>query len=391
LQLKIIGITGSYGKTSVSYAVSAVLSRKYSLNKTDINLDTNYNLPITILKTKIWNEVLVLEYGVDHLGEMDNHLRLVKPKIGVLTGITPVHADKEHLGSLENIIKEKRKLIDSLSPDGLAIFNYDDEIVRNIGSKYEGRKIFYGTNKFADVWASDIKITTEKTLFKINQKESNSKVGASKDIEIQTGLLGFPAVYSCLAAWIIGKELKLGEDIIKKTLKELKPLRGRLSIEKGPMETILVNDALRANLASTLSGLKSFSQFQGRKIAVLGEMGEIGEEGESVHKEVGKEFAKLKIDVLVGIGPLAKFIIDGARENKMKDSSLYWVNNVAEAAKRLEGILKKNDLLYLKGSLLKHLERVILILNKEKIDCDKISCNRYSSCGTCPNKVLKVK
>ncbi|MGB9637647.1 MAG: Mur ligase family protein, partial [Microgenomates group bacterium] len=124
LQLTVVGVTGSYGKTNAVRAIAEVLSAKYSVNKTDLNLDTLYNLPITILRTKIWNEVLVLEYGIDHLGEMETHLSLVKPKIAVLTGIVPVHTDEEHLRSLKNVILEKRKLVESVPADGLAIFNY---------------------------------------------------------------------------------------------------------------------------------------------------------------------------------------------------------------------------------------------------------------------------
>lgn len=386
LQLTVVGVTGSYGKTSAVTAIAKVLASKYSVNKTDLNLDTIFNLPITILKTKLWNEVLVLEYGVDHIGEMDKHLSLVKPKIAVLTGITPVHADKEHFGSLENIIKEKRKLIDALSPDGLAIFNYDDEIVRKIGEEYHGRKIFYGTKKEADIWASEIKITMERTFFRVNEGD-----GGNKRAEVETGLLGYPAVYSCLVAWAVGRELEVPEDMIIKSLKELKPLKGRFNIEPGPMGTTLVNDTLRANYASTLSGLKSFSEFPGRKIAILGEMGEVGEAAEKVHKEVGEQVVRSKIDFLVGVGPLAKFIVDEAKKSGMMGSSLFWAKDVREGTEILKKIIKKDDLLYLKASLLRHLERIIYILSGEKISCTEVACHNYEQCSTCSKKSIKVK
>ncbi len=383
LQLTVIGVTGSYGKTSAVTAIANVLSSKYSVNKTDLNLDTVFNLPITILKTKIWNEVLVLEYGVDHIGEMDQHLSLVKPKIAVLTGITLVHADEGHFGSLENIVKEKRKLIEALPTDGLAIFNYDDEIVRKIGEKFSGRKIFYGTRKDADIWASDINILTSGTKFLVHEGDG--------EIEAETGLLGYPAVYSCLAAWTVGREFRVTTDNILKSFKNLKPLKGRFSIESGPLGTILVNDSLRANLASTISGLKSFAEFPGRKIAILGEMGEVGDDSEKVHREVGEQVVKSKIDLLIGIGPLTEFIVDEARKVGMKSSSIFWAKDVREGAEILKKIIKKDDLLYLKASLLRHLERIILILNEEKINCDEVICHRYGECSTCSKKSIKVK
>lgn len=380
LQLQIVGITGSYGKTGVVTVVSKVLGAKFSVNKTDTNLDTVFNLPITILKTKIWNEVLVLEYGIDHKGEMDSHLSLVKPKIVVLTGISPVHSDEEHLGSLENIIIEKTKLINSIPDDGLAIFNFDDPIVRKIGENFLKPKKFYGTSKKADIWADNIKMTSEGTSFTLCKKE--------KKILIKTGLIGYPAVSNCLAAYIVGCEFKVEENQILEKLKELKPLKGRLSFEKGPLGSNLLNDSLRANPASTISGLKTLSQFSGRKIAVLGEMGELGELEEKMHRLVGKEIAGLKIDYLVGVGPLTKYIIAEAEKNGFDKKRCYWAKDVKQAAEILKKILKDGDIFYLKASLLRHLERIILILNGEKVCCNEIVCHYYQKCSTCP-KLLK--
>lgn len=376
LQLIIVGVTGSFGKTSAVRAIAAVLREKYSVNQTDLNLDTVYNLPITILKTKIWNEVLVLEYGVDHVGEMDKHLSLIKPKIAVLTGITPVHADEEHFGSLENIIKEKRKLIDSLSADGLAIFNYDDEKVREVGKEYGGRKVFYGTKKEADIWASDIKIEITGTKFSVHNGDAK--------INVETKLLGYPAVYNCLIAWAVGQELKVKADKILKALRDLKPLKGRFSIEPGPLGTTLVNDTLRANLASTISGLKSLAEFSRRKVAVLGEMGEVGAMAESVHREVGKQAAKSHLEYLVGVGPMTKFLVEEAGKSGMKKENIFWAEDVGEAAEILEKKLGKGDLLYVKASLLRHLERVVLLLEGKKVSCTEVVCHHYQPCSTCP-------
>lgn len=376
LQLTVVGVTGSYGKTAAVYAIARVLSSKYSVNRTDLNLDTAFNLPITILKTKIWNEVLVLEYGVDHQGEMDQHLSLVKPQIAVLTGITPVHSDKDHMGSLNNIIKEKRKLVEAIPKDGLAIFNYDDEIVRGVGQEFLGRKIFYGTKKEADIWADDIKIALSGTEFNLHD--------GNEEIKIKTGLIGYPAVYTCLVAKIIGEELKVKQDKILAKLAQIKPLPGRLSVEPGPLGTVLINDAKRANPASTIAGLRSLSEFPGRKVAVLGEMGELGELEEKMHREIGREVAKLKIDFLVGVGPLTKFIIEEAVKNGKNKSEIFWTKDVQEAAEYLRRILQKGDLLYLKASLLRHLERIILLLEGKEVKCKEIVCHHYQPCETCP-------
>jgi len=375
LQITVIGVTGSYGKTSTVRAISEVLSTRYSVNKSDLNLDTVYNLPITILKTKIWNEVLVLEYGIDHLGEMDNHLSLVKPKIAVLTGITSVHTDEEHLKSLEKAIEEKKKLIESIPDDGLAVLNYDDENSRKVGLAFRGRKIFYGQDRKADVWADEIEITPRGTSFVLHDGEAEE--------EIRTGLLGFPAVYSCLAAWIVGREQGIEINKVKEKLAKLTPLPGRLSIEDGPLGTILVNDSRRSNIVSALVGLKSFAQLPGRKVAVLGEMGEIGDDEEKLHRKLGEEIAKMPIDFVVGVGPLTKFTIEEASKRGFKKTNLFWAKDVQETAEILKKLLKKDNLLYLKASLLRHLERIILLLEEKQVKCEKIVCHRYQPCTSC--------
>lgn len=377
LQITVIGVTGSYGKTSTARAIAEVLSAKYSVNRSDLNLDTVYNLPITILKTKIWNEILVLEYGVDHLNEMDTHLSLVKPKIAVLTGVTSVHTDSEHLKSLEKAIAEKRKLIESIPEDGLAVFNYDDENSRKVGLEIKKRKIFYGLDKKADIWADGVKVTQEGTKFILHDREET--------MEVKTLLLGYPAVYSCLVAWVIGREQRVKKDKIVEKLAGLTPLKGRFSIEKGPLQTVLVNDSRRSNVASALIGLKSFAELPGRKIAVLGEMGEIGEEEEKLHRLVGKEIAKLPIDFVVGVGPLTKFIIEESSKNNFKKTNLFWAKDVQSAAGILKKLLRRGDILYLKASLLRHLERIILLLEEKEVKCQKTVCHYYQACTSCPD------
>ncbi len=377
LQLTVVGVTGSYGKTSAVNTIAQALSGKYSVNKTDDSLDTLYNLPITILKTKIWNEVLVLEYGIDHLREMEKHLSLVKPQIAVLTGITSVHTDKELLGSLDNVISEKMNLIKALPENGLAVFNFDDELVRKQGQYYKGRKMFYGLNQKADVWADKIELSLDQTKFILHDGKNN--------FQFQTKLLGYQAVYACLVAFIVAREKGVRHQEIILRLANLKPLKGRFSVEPGPMGSILVNDAKRANPVSTLVGLKSLCQLPGRKIVVLGEMGELGDSSKQMHQKIGEEVAKLPIDFLLGVGPLAKLMTDEAKKNGFKN--ILWAKDVLEASEILKKQLKKDDLLYLKASLLRHLERIVLLLEGKKVSCQEVICHEYHPCDSCSSLV----
>lgn len=377
--LTIIGITGSYGKTNTARAIAVVLAQRYRVLQTNLNLDTVYNLPITIFKLRPGTQKLVLEYGVDHQNEMDFHLSLVKPSIAVVTGINPTHSEPELLGSVEGIIKEKGKLIQFLPPGGWAVLNWDDEKVKQMAKMAQAKIIKYGTTSGCDYWADDIRIDFSGTRFTLHwQKEEYPMV---------TGLVGQHFVTVCLAAIVVGRLQNLSWLEIKSGLKELKPLKGRLSIEKGPQGSILINDALRANPASTLAGLKVLSNLptKGKRIAVLGEMGELGASAESEHRRIGQEIAKSKIDYLISIGPLQKLTAQEAVKNGMKKERVFWVVNINKAAEILKGILNQGDLFYLKGSLLKHLERVLIILNRGQVGCKVTSCHNYNQCNSCPN------
>lgn len=365
----VIGVTGSYGKTNTVAALEAVLSQQYKTLTTDINLDTTYNIPITILKLTN-HEKLILEYGVDHIGEMGRHLSLAKPKIAVVTGISPVHADAEHMGSLENIIKEKSKLVKAVPRNGFAVLNYDVPEVRQMAAVCKGKVVFFGTDKeHSQVWANRITLSETGLEFNLHYKDQMTKV--------RTSLIGKQFVYNCLAAAAVGILSDMDLSLVARGLGILQPLEGRMSLEPGPRGTLLLNDSRRANPASTIAGLQTLKDYPAkRKIAVLGEMGELGDWEEKGHRQVGKTTALVKPDYLIAVGPLTKYLAQEA-EKGMKKGSVIWVNNVFEAAGVLSSVVQSGDLIYLKGSLLKHLERIPLIMEGKQVDTDEIASKRY--------------
>ena len=379
LDLTVIGVTGSYGKTNTTVAIATVLAQKYSTLRTDLNLDTIYNIPKTILKLKK-EEKLVLELGVDHKGEMLKHLEIAKPTIGVITGIAPVHADSEHLGSLEGIVEEKGHLLEILPESGWAIMNWDDKNVRDMVNKTKAQVIRYGLSKeHCNLYAENIKVGFEGMSFElIVQKVEGGKLKVESDkINIKTPLIGRQHAYTILAAAAVGLTQGLSLEEISQGASKLQPLDGRLNIEKGPMGITLINDARRANLASTLAGLRTLHDLPAkRKIAILGPMGEMGKYEESGHREVGQLVGQLKPDFVVCVGGPTKFIAAEALKEMNEDRVLY-CQDVFEAAERLRTILQPEDLVYLKGSLLKHMERIILLLEGKKADPDSIASHRY--------------
>lgn len=388
-----IALTGSHGKTNTSYVLSNILSSLGTTVATDINLDTTYNIPITSLKVTPWTKYVVFELGIDHPHEMSDHLDIVQPKIGIITGIAPVHTDKEHLGSLENLIKEKRKLIEALPETGYAILNYDDPNVRNMASYTKAKIIWFGTDKKnCDVWVDPktIQLSLDGTVFELGGLTFGGQTST-----VATRLIGKHHIYSVMAVFAATQAVaKLTNvsispaDFVEK-LKRIPSLPGRMSAEPGPLETIVLNDSLRANPASMQSGLETLSEIhyeKGRKIAILGEMGELEHPIEE-HDKIGELLSRLKLDYVVGIGPLQKYTTKEAVEKGMDKQKTIWVPTVYEAAKVLSTIIKKDDLMYLKGSLLRHVERVLLILEGKKVGCTVTLCPFYYHCSKC--KYLK--
>ncbi|PIU02251.1 hypothetical protein COT66_01280 [Candidatus Shapirobacteria bacterium CG09_land_8_20_14_0_10_49_15] len=376
-QVTVIGVTGSYGKTNTVRAIQTVLAEKFKVLPTEINLDTNYNLPITLLRLRN-HQKLVLEYGVDHAGEMATHLQLVTPSVAVVTGINPTHAEPELLGSLQGIIKEKSQLF---ARAGLTILNKDDPDVQQM--KPAGKVWWYSTQGQADFWADQIRVNLQGTSFRLHCRSTSEEAfGHHPRRNFHTGLVGRHFVQACLAAAAVGVHEGVGWPQIKAGLAKLTPLRGRLSLEPGPRGSTWLNDALRANPASTLAGLQTLADLptKNKRLAVLGEMGELGDQAEKEHRRVGRAVARLKIDYLIGVGPLQKLAVAASQMPKDK---AFAVSNVQEAAAALKKILRQGDLVYLKGSLLRHMERVLLILQGQPVGCPKVVCDHYDQCPTC--------
>lgn len=378
-----IAITGSQGKTNTSSTLFHILSSFAPTVRTDIDLDTIYNVPITALKINPQTKYAIFELGIDHVNEMDEHLEIVTPKMVIITGVSPVHADAEHLGSFQNVIREKQKLVESLDDTGVAILNGDDEQVRAMATHTKAKVIYFGKNENNDIRATEMYLSTTGTQFFISYKRTG---GEPLSFMVELPLIGLHHVYNVMASF--AAYISLGfTDIgqFRTILKSLHPLPGRMSLEKGPFETLLLDDSLRANPASTVSGLQTLSKIDykdGRKIAILAEMGEL-EHPEDEHKKIGELLNNLKIDFVILIGPLHENAFQAAITGGFPKGNIFLSKTVIDAAEILKTYVKKNDLIYLKGSLLRKIRRIIMILEGVKVGCDIVVCPFYHLCPGC--------
>ena len=411
-----IAVTGSQGKTNTARMIGETLKTIGKTVVTDIDLDTVYNVPITALKIAPWTDFAVFELGIDHQKEMNLHLQIVKPKIAIVTGISSVHTDKEHLGSLENLIFEKRKLLEALPKDGYAILNFDDEHVRQMSQYTKAHIFWYGSDLYKCQVSADpqsIKLSLSGTSFQLTIGKTHRFIHTSirgepellNHIPISTALLGKHHAYTVMATILTIQAL---EHVLKKNISfnrvlkeihDMKPLPGRMSVEKSEKGYIFLNDSLRANPASTASGILSLSELEhiaGRKIAILAEMGEL-ENPEDEHRKIGQLVAlemkeKKSIDLLISIGPHQKLVIEEVeREFRALQSEnppqAFWTENVIEAARILKKFLNPGDVIYLKGSLLRHIERIPLILSGITVGCNVTLCPFYHNCNECIYRV----
>jgi len=390
-----IALTGSQGKTNTAALLLELLKTVGPTVATDVNLDTTFNVPLTALKVRPSTRFVIFELGVDHQHEMDEHLQIVKPEIAVITGISPVHTDQDHFGSLDNLINEKRKLITALPKTGYAVLNYDDQIVRAMAPFTRAQILWYGTDpKHCHLWTDQVQLTLKGTTFLFhNNLQSTYEVNydPTNQSKITTQLIGKHHQYTVMASLltiIALQKIKRTTVSLKSLVQKIEavpPLPGRMSLEKGPLGTIILNDSLRANPASTKSGLQTLSAItgvKGRKFAVLAEMGELAE-SQREHENIGRLIAGLKIDYFVAIGPWQKFTAQTAAGQGMDRSKVFWVENVQEAADVLKPIVKRGDLIYLKGSLLRHVNRILMILEGQSVICHATLCPFYSPCAGC--------
>ncbi len=371
-----IAITGSYGKTSTTHGIYHALARHAPTVTTDLNLDTIYNVPITALQLR-GEKYIVFELGIDRPHEMAFHLDIVRPDIAVMTGITPVHSDDKHLGSLDAIIREKRRLIEALSPDGLAVLHREDAHVREMAGHTRASVVWYGTSPECDYRAENIQLTTTGSAFRA--------VTPAQTFDVETAVLGAHNCVNLLAAVAVAERVGIPAATVQAAFAALQPLGGRLSVALGPLGLTLIDDALRANPASTRAGLIFLGSLtsKGQKIAVLGEMGELGDSAVEQHAAVGRDAAGAGISRLICVGDLTRHTAEAAVAGGMPADRVLLAPRVHDAAKILQQFSQPGDMLYLKGSLMRHMERIPLLLEGRRVGCEVISCPFYCQCTEC--------
>mgnify|MGYP001571484210 CR=1 FL=1 len=382
----IIGITGSVGKTSTKAAVAAVLGSDRHLRFAKKNFNNEIGLPLTILGEwpeikglffwpkvilsatiqiiksflafrRLYPELLILEYAVDKPGDMKYLLSIARPNISIITAIGEIPVHVEFFAGPEELAREKGRLIEFLPVSGFAILNYDDETVMALKDRTRGNVMTFGFGRGADVRITNFTVRSEglKPLG-INFKLEYG--GSMVPVKIN-GVFGKAQGYAAATAACVGLVFGLNLIRISEALKNYQPVEGRMRLIEGQKETYILDDSYNASPLSMHAALDTLLELPGkRKIAVLGDMTEIGSYTLEAHEEIGR-LAVGVADILVTVGRAAKSIAESALKNGFKKSNLYEFNDVDEAKKPVESLLKKGDLILVKGSHVMRMNEIV--------------------------------
>ena len=337
--IPVIAVTGSVGKTSTKDIIASVVSQKYKTLKTEGNNNNNIGLPLTILKLKD-HEALVVEMGMNHFGEISLLTNIAKPTLAVITNIGTSHIG--NLGSRENILKAKLEILEGMKIPRVIINNDNDLLHKWYEENKEKIEIHtYGINNSSDIIAEKIELGEEKSKFVA--KTSSEKI----NIDVPVG--GEHFVYNALCGFMVGKILGLSSKEIQNGILKFELTKKRMDIRVLKNGATLINDSYNASYESMKASLKYLSsRTDFRKIAVLGDMLELGDFSKELHEKVGEEVANDNIDVLICRGEFAKNIISKANENKKTQCIL--LQNNEEILSKLQEILKEGDVVLIKAS-----------------------------------------
>lgn len=338
-----------YGKTSTKDIIANVMSQKFNVLKTEGNLNNHIGLPLTLLKLKDHTAVVV-EMGMNHFGEISLLTNIAKPTGCVITNIGTSHIG--NLGSRENILKAKLEILEGLSNDGFVLINNDNDLLNYWAKDQNKYKVYtYGIENESTYMASNI-----------TQFENNSKFEIN-GIEVEVPVGGNHFVYNSSCAFAIGDILGIEKEKVIKGISEFKLTAKRMDIQVINGNIKIINDSYNASYDSMKAALEVIEKTEAnRKIAVLGNMLELGEYANELHRKVGDEVIKNKIDILVTVGEYAKEIANRARELGMQN--IFEFENINEATKCLKDNIRQRDIVLLKASNSMNFSKILDELKK---------------------------
>ena len=353
IDIPVIAITGSVGKTSTKDMIASVLSTKYSVHKTYGNYNNHIGVPLTILSYDN-QDVMVVEMGMNHLREIAVLSDIAKPTVAVITNVGTAHIG--NLGSRDNILKAKLEILEGMSVNDVVI-NVDNDMLSSVEESlredYRVRTV--SIDNSSDYKAVNIKEDIFSSKFDIEN--------ISRGIDVNVGGKAF--IYNSLIAYAIGEILNIDDKDIKKGIKKFKLSGSRLERKIGKKGTVIIDDTYNANFDSMMASILLLGKVKGRRIAVLGDMLELGRYSKKMHKDLGDVIVENKIDILITVGSYTKEIDNRVIELGMDKDNVIHFDKEDDTYDTLDKLLTKKDTVLIKGSHGIHLSNVVDYLIKK--------------------------
>lgn len=351
LGVRVVGITGSVGKSTTKELVAEVLDQRYATLRNRGNLNNEIGLPLTVLSLSEGHERAVLEMGFYVPGEIALLCDIAQPQVGVVTNIGTVHA--ERAGSQEAIARGKAELVQSLPADGVAILNYDDPWVRWMAGQTQARVFFYGLDSQADLWADRVEgLGLEGIRFRLHYGQ--------EVLHLRVPLIGRHSVHAVLRAAAVGLAEGLTWQEIVSGLRSQHAQLRLMAVRTGSGALVL-DDTYNASPESTLAALNLLAEIEGRRVAVLGDMLELGQYERRGHEMVGVRAAEVA-DELVAVGERAAIIADAAGRAGLPAAAITRLETTEQAVELLRTRLGSGDVVLVKGSHGMRMDRIVAAL-----------------------------
>jgi UDP-N-acetylmuramoyl-tripeptide--D-alanyl-D-alanine ligase len=353
--VRVVGITGSVGKTTTKEMLASILERKWRVLKNPVNFNNEIGVPLTLFELDRGHEAVVIEMAMRGLGEISRLAVIAGPQVGVITNVGISHI--ERLGSQGAIAEAKAELLAELPPDGLAVLNAEDGYFRLMCERFPGRVISFGSCESADVVAT-------KTRFLSDGRCSFVLTWNGDSVEVNVPILGHHNVYNALAASAAAVGMGVDLGTIREGIEGFSSLAMRMELVKSDRGYAVLNDAYNAGPASMLAALRTLRALKGykRRIAVLGDMLELGDYASKAHSDLGVAIVDNGVGMLVTVGCLAKEIANGAKAAGFPADAIRSYADSSEAGRKLRDEIVPGDVVLVKGSRAVKMEEIVRTL-----------------------------
>lgn len=350
----VVAVTGTVGKTTTKEMVALMLSQSFTVLKSEGNLNTEFGVPLTIFKLNEKPQFLVLELGLQKPGDIERLTKVARPQVGIITQIGPAHL--EYLGSVDNILKEKLRLIEHLPAGGIVVLNKDNKYLASIRPRENLNTVYYSLKEKAEIRGKILRQEENQTLLNVESQ--------GKAFDFSLPFTGKAFIEDFLAAFSACFLLGVSPQAMSRALQNFKILPGRGEVKCLPNGVWLIDDSYNSNPTSLFASLENFvSLAKGRKIAVLGDMLELGKDAAFWHRKAGESLPQ-EINLFFLVGKLVREIARGAIRNGLDRSRIQCFESHDELNFYLKNSLKPGDWVLVKGSRGMGMERIIEEMEK---------------------------